>query len=43
MAKSGSIAQKFLADLRVKTEPAFQRENDELLAFRQRAQIDPAA
>ncbi|HEY3443560.1 MAG TPA: M3 family metallopeptidase [Paludibaculum sp.] len=42
MAKNGATAQQFLADLRSKTEPAFLRENDELLAFR-RAQGDPAA
>ncbi|MEZ4443414.1 MAG: M3 family metallopeptidase [Polyangiaceae bacterium] len=34
MAKSGAKARAFIDDLRIRTEPAFRRENDELLAFR---------
>ncbi len=33
MAHAGAIAQKFLDDLRLKTEPRFQEENAELKAF----------
>ena len=42
MARNGATAQAFLRDLRWKTEPAFRRENEELLAFR-RAQGDDSA
>ena len=42
MARNGATAQQFLAGLRLKTEPAFRRENDELIAFR-RSLGDPAA
>ena len=34
MAKEGAKAQAFLEDLRDKTQTAFERENDELVAFR---------
>ena len=34
MAKSGEKAMAFVDDLRAKTQAAFDREKDELLAFR---------
>jgi oligopeptidase A len=34
MARSGDRARRFVADLRARTEPAFEREKQELLAFR---------
>ncbi len=34
MAKTGARAQAFLEELRVRTQAAFERENDELAAFR---------
>jgi len=36
MAKEGAKAQAFLEDLRDKTQTAFERENDELVAFRRK-------
>jgi oligopeptidase A len=36
MAKSGAAALAFVEELREKTEPAFRREQEELLAFRRR-------
>lgn len=42
MAHSGERAQRFLEDLRCKTEPHFQRENQELESFRRRIE-GPAA
>ena len=41
MAHTGATAQKFLADLRVYTEPFFRRENAELVAFSGKAALDP--
>jgi len=35
MAKSGAKAQEFVRELRARTEPAFERENAELQAFRE--------
>jgi oligopeptidase A len=34
MAKNGAKAQAFLDDLKIKTQPHFERENEELRAFR---------
>jgi oligopeptidase A len=34
MARTGDRARRFLADLRARTEPAFEREKADLLAFR---------
>jgi oligopeptidase A len=34
MARTGARAQAFLEELRAKTQPAFERENEELVAFR---------
>ncbi|MBI3472777.1 MAG: M3 family metallopeptidase [Candidatus Solibacter usitatus] len=42
MAHTGARAQEFLDDLRVKTERHFQRENEELAAFRRRIELDRA-
>jgi oligopeptidase A len=42
MAKEGAKAQAFLADLRDKTQTAFERENDELVAFRRTLEGDAA-
>jgi oligopeptidase A len=41
MAHLGQRAQEFLDDLRVKTEPYFERENRELLEFAGRAELSP--
>lgn len=41
MAHAGERAQRFLDDLRIKTEPFFQKENEELLAFSGRSKLQP--
>jgi len=42
MARAGARAQQFLDDLRAKTEAHFQRENQELAAFRRRIEGESA-
>ncbi|MCS6898809.1 MAG: M3 family metallopeptidase [Polyangiaceae bacterium] len=42
MARSGDRARRFVADLRVRTEPAFEREKAELLAFRRQIEGEDA-
>ena len=43
MAKSGAQAEAFVDDLRKKTEPAFRRENEALVAFRRELEGPDAA
>ena len=42
MAHTGQHAQEFLNDLKDKTEPFFERENQELLEFAGRGELGPA-
>ena len=41
MAHKGERAQQFLENLRVKTEPFFERENEQLLRFAKTQRLDP--
>jgi oligopeptidase A len=41
MAHAGDRARQFLEDLRHKTEPAFKKENADLLAFSGKAELQP--
>jgi len=41
MAKTGAVARKFVATLREKTLPFFERENRELVAFAQVEKLEP--
>ncbi len=41
MAHTGQRAQDFLEDLRQKTEPRFNEENDELRAFSEKERLEP--
>ena len=43
MARDGETAQRFVDDLRDKTQPFFERENADLLAFRRKIEGDPNA
>jgi oligopeptidase A len=43
MAKSGARAQAFLEELRARTQPAFERENEELAAFQRELEGPGAA